>query len=137
MPGASAQDELQSFGLEADQVDRGHLSALEPAVHKLQLVGFLKDLKTCSDRRRSLHDLTGVVMQRCAGTDLLSSCSRRDVLFQAERDGHVPQLLLQSLRKPVRGQGSSVNTTLLFPQTPAKTTFIIFVLKGSSDTQSY
>ena len=35
----------------------------------------------------------------CVCADLLSGRCGHDVLFEAERDGHVPQLLLQSLKK--------------------------------------
>lgn len=45
MSGASRQDELQSFGLQSDVVDGGHLPVLQAAVEKLQFVGFLHNLK--------------------------------------------------------------------------------------------
>lgn len=50
LSGASSQDELQSFGLQPDVVDGGHLPALQTAVEELQFVGFLHDLKAQSSR---------------------------------------------------------------------------------------
>ena len=43
----------------------------------------------------------------CVCVDLLSCCCGRDVLFEAERDGHVPQLLLQSLKRHGEGKTSA------------------------------
>lgn len=48
LPGASCQDELQSFGLETNMMYRGHLPGFQATVQKLQLVGFLQDLQTQS-----------------------------------------------------------------------------------------
>lgn len=97
MSGASRQDELQSFGLQSDVVDGGHLPVLQAAVEKLQFVGFLHDLKPQLLRSELLLSCRGVRACVCMPTDLLS-CGR-GVLFEAQRDGRVPQLLLQSLEE--------------------------------------
>lgn len=49
----------------------------------------------------------------CVCIDLLSCCCGRDVLFEAEGDGHVPQFFLQSLRKHGKGLVSVLKLILM------------------------
>lgn len=70
LSGASSQDELQSFGLESNMMYGGHLSALQAAVQKLQLVGFLQDLQTQS---HTSHDLT-VAVTVCVFVCVCETC---------------------------------------------------------------
>lgn len=73
----------------------------------------------------------------CVCIDLLSCCCGRDVLFEAEGDGHVPQFFLQSLRKHGKGYLVSVLKLIVMSSSPSAEDFTYSIKQYKASHTNY